>query len=93
MYVCVYICIHAVDREEVGDSGGDPSRPFAAVATREQNRRDDDDDDDGGGDGTRILGKRRTGRHTHTHTKLHRTGPGAERSPLNGTPPTGPISA
>lgn len=30
------------DREEVGDSGGDPSRPSAAVATREQTHDDYD---------------------------------------------------
>lgn len=42
MCVCVYLCMYAADREEVGDSGGDPSRPFAAVATREQTRDDYD---------------------------------------------------
>lgn len=34
--------IYAADREEVGDSGGDPSRPSAAVATREQTHDDYD---------------------------------------------------
>lgn len=61
--------MRVVDREEVGDSGGDPSRPSAA--TRQRNR-DDDDDDGGGGGLAQILGKpaAQVDRGARTQTRL-----------------------